>query len=138
MKVSQGQRAITAWVLTANILLYPLLTYLAAPTVMADSDGHWTLICTLNGLEAVNLENEKLRDGQPQNEDFCPALELFQLAGAAYHGTPLPSPTTTLYSLGTVVQAGVYRYHSAHFPIYASRAPPIIERLSGCRLAASA
>lgn len=124
MRFSRGTNAISVWVLTASILLYPLLTYLVSPTVATRSDGQWVVICTLNGLKAHYVETEYALDVEPAPDEHCPALQLVQLVSMSALPSPMLVPSATMSLLGSVEQPPFYRYRPPHVSVFPTRAPP--------------
>jgi len=118
------RRTITTWVLIAGVLLQPVLTYLATPLVAEDGKGHYVLLCTLNGLQEVYVDDLPSL-GEQSDDEHCPALKLLQLAGTAQPPAPLHAPAVTL-SLVAVVDIGYDDGHSPrHSTDYPIRAPPM-------------
>ena len=124
MRLSRSQNTVTAWVLTASILLYPLLSYLVTPAFLLETGGRWTVVCTLKGLEHVYVDGRYFTDSPSDSEEYCPALKLVQLAGSAYHTDPPRSPGAILYSWSLLPRTDEYQYRTAHVHIYSTRAPP--------------
>lgn len=118
-------RAITAWVLIAQILLQPLLAYWVTPHATQGADGQWVVICTLNGNQAVYLDFGADPDSAADDE-YCPALQLYQLAGSAQPARPLQIAAPVAYRIGPVDQSG-HHQHPAHPELgFSPRAPPIV------------
>lgn len=122
--ISRRQRAITAWVLIAGILLQPILTFLASPWFTEDGQGHLTVICTLEGLKEVYVDDSSPLTQQTDDE-YCPALELIQLVGSAHQVAPPVIAPLALYFVGLVDQTYDQEHHSLHYSAYSTRAPPI-------------
>jgi len=118
------RRTVTAWSLIAVFLLQPILTYLATPHLAEDSDGHYVLLCTLNGLQEVYV-GDLHSLGEQSDDEHCPALKLVQLAGSAQPATPPQTPEVTLYLVALAPIAAERPIHAHHFSLYPIRAPPI-------------
>ena len=121
VRLSRDQRTFTAWVLAVSILMYPLLTYLSTPLVKSHGNGEWTIVCTLQGEQAVFIDFDGDRaDGA----DSCPALKLLQLVTAGSLSAPPPVPFHKLLRLDSSDQTLAYHYRALHFSVFPSRAPP--------------
>ncbi|MGD2116795.1 MAG: hypothetical protein PVG66_00405 [Chromatiales bacterium] len=124
MNFSKQQHILTAWVLTASILLYPLLTYLATPTVKTSETGQLLVICTLQGEKQVYVDFGASPDGQASHDDFCPALELVKLAGYLYQPALPEPPIALFFSAGLLSNAALPNNPASFAVAYSSRAPP--------------
>ena len=119
------RNAIMAWVLIAGVLLQPVLTYLATPVLADDGKGHYALLCTLNGLQEVNVGDLQML-GEQSDEEHCPALKLIQLAGTAQTAAPLQAPAATLYLVALAPITADSVHYSSHTTLYPIRAPPMV------------
>ncbi|OOZ75137.1 hypothetical protein BOW49_01610 [Solemya velum gill symbiont] len=120
---SQSKQMATAWLLIGMIMLQPVITFLASPAFMNDSDGRMVVVCTLYGLEEIYVE-----DGMQKSEaesDYCPAVELMQISGSAYQPKPPMVAAALFYSIGSVDQTSTHEHHSLHYSAYQTRAPPV-------------
>lgn len=120
------RRAVTSWVLVIGVLLQPLLTYLVTPWLAEDARGHVVFMCTLKGLKAVQVENDRFDPDTENQEETCPALTLVQLAATARIATPLAIWSAPLYVVELVDITRDDQFQTQHFSFYSSRAPPLV------------
>ncbi len=125
----RGQHLVV-WLLVIGFLLQPILTYLATPVFGHDAEGVSVVICTLQGEKRVTLDLPSLAgtpdtSPAPLDLDHCPALKLFQIAGAAAVSAPALGPALMLLAVTVVDQTAVLPHHSLHFAAYSTRAPPV-------------
>ena len=125
MNFSKQQHAVTVWVLTASILLYPLLTYLATPTVKTSGTGQLLVVCTLNGQKQVYVDFGADTAGQADYDEYCPALELVKLAGSLYQPSLPQAPVALFYQTGVLAKAVKPEYPGRFSSAYSPRAPPL-------------
>lgn len=136
-------RAIGVWLMIAQFLLQPLLAYWVTPRVTGDGHGRWVVMCTLNGTRTryvdfgSALDSIRAPDSQPDatsapgqsadpENDYCPALKLYQLAGSAQIAQPPQAPPAMAYLVGLIDQSASHQHHVSLTPGYSSRAPPIV------------
>lgn len=112
----------TAWLLVAGILLQPVITYFATPWVALDSRGHYVLMCTLEGLKQVLVEDAAI---VTEDEAPCPALELIKLVGSAKPVAPFQLPPVVLRLVISATPERQQQPSSRTTTNYAIRAPPI-------------
>ena len=114
----------TAWLLILGILLQPLIAYLVTPWVSQDSRGHYVLLCTLNGLQEVYVDDQGGSEA-PADGESCPALKLFNLISSAKPVTPFQVPEVKLFSVTAPADRLERPILLRHSSVYAIRAPPI-------------
>ncbi len=124
-RVPRSLSHLFAWILIAGFLLQPVLTYLVTPVVGHDLGGQHVVVCTLNGSKIVTLDLAS--DAVPafDNSDHCPALKLFQMAGAVQLSQPVAPPFRVLFAAHATDQTSDRLHRSLRFSAYATRAPPI-------------
>lgn len=121
---------LVVWLLIAGFLLQPILTYLATPVFGHNAEGISVVVCTLQGEKRVTLDLPTL-SGAPDSShssldpDHCPALKLFQIAGAAVVSVPTPVPALILLAATVTDQTAAVSHHALHFAAYSTRAPPV-------------
>ena len=114
----------TAWSLVFSILLQPVIAYLATPAVAQDQRGHYVLLCTLKGLQEVYVEGGQ-ESVAAADEEYCPALKLFNLVSGAKTATAFQVPDPGLYTLAFPdirLERPVILHNPSVYPI---RAPPL-------------
>ncbi len=114
-----------AWVLIAGFLLQPVLTYLVTPVVSHDLGGQQVVVCTLNGSKVVTIDLASDVAPAFDNHDHCPALKLFQMAGAVQLAQPVVPPSRVLFAARAIDHTSDRLHRSVRFSAYATRAPPI-------------
>ncbi len=112
-----------AWLLVAGILLQPIINYLVTPWVSLDSRGHYVLMCTLDGLQQVLVEESGATPAE--DEAPCPALELIKLVGSAKPAASFELPSVAMRAVRTAAPATVNPPTNRTAANYAIRAPPI-------------
>ena len=112
------------WLLIATFLLQPILAYLVTPLVAQDANGQQVVICTLEGERVVDLALPLPTGGE--DVEHCPALQLYQIAGAAPLPAVLPSPATVLYVAENTAPLTLAETRSRSGSAYSSRAPPAV------------
>lgn len=123
--ISSRYQTSILWVLVACFLLQPLLAYLVTPMVSKDAKGVHVVICTLEGTKEVFVELPSI-DGQDNVElEDCPALKLYQVAGATQISLPQPVPVVSFFVVAVIDPTADHEHHSLHFSAYSSRAPPL-------------
>jgi hypothetical protein len=107
-----------------SILLQPVVAYLATPAVAQDQRGHYVLLCTLKGLQEVYIEGGQASVAAA-DEEYCPALKLFNLISGAKTATAFQVPDPGLYTLA-FPDARLDRPVILDKPsVYPIRAPPL-------------
>lgn len=117
----RARQGMVPWVLTVNILLYPLLTYLGTPSVQSHAHAQWVVVCTLQGEKAVQVD---FNSGSGQAPEACPALKLMHQLASANEVALCELPALVLHALIGQLVANRYSYLSPHVRTYPSRAPP--------------
>lgn len=113
-------------VLLAVFLLQPVATYLAAPWFDLNESGLVEATCTLNGSKFEQLDPESSLGKLLAEDDFCPALELVDLASSVLEMKLPEIASAHLYLIGLLDQTGQHQHHYLHYSAYSSRAPPFI------------
>ncbi len=103
-------------------LFQALLPMLLTPSVVQDADGNSTVICTLQGLQTLDLDGEH---SSTSANNPCPACTLSHASAA-----PLPTQQLTLSAAVYIASFQQPEHHPEHAstPAYfqaPSRAPPI-------------
>ena len=120
----QQWRSRTAWALIFSILLQPVIAYLATPSIAQDQRGHYVLLCTLKGLQEVYIEGGQA-PAASGDEEYCPALKLYNLISHAKTVTAFQIPDPRAYAVASL-DARFDRPASLHeSSVYPIRAPPI-------------
>lgn len=119
----RARKGMVPWMLTINILLYPLLTYLATPSVQSHAHGQWVVICTLEGNKAVQIDFETASDRAPET---CPALKLMHQLTGPDQVVPPGLPVLLLHALTGAPASQPYPYRPPHVRTYPPRAPPAV------------
>lgn len=114
--------ALIAWLLITGFLFQPILTYLTTPILVADRTGNTIVICTLKGLQTVNLDSPQAE--ALANEDLCPALSLLSYAHSAQISLPPTIPTTTAHTIARIVQRPELNHNREYFHAFLTRGPP--------------
>ena len=116
---------LTIYALLGIFLLQPVVTYLAAPWFDMSETGILEASCTLNGTNFENLPADSELAKLLAEDDFCPALELQDLASSVLEVTLPGLIHSKLYIVGLVDQTARHQHHFLHYSSYASRAPPV-------------
>ena len=122
-RINRRWRNGTAWLLVAGILLQPVITYLVTPWISLDSRGHYVLMCTLEGLQEVLVEDAG--GTAVTDEEACPALELFKLVGSARPSGNYQLPVVALRAVAITAPRSESQQSPEPTRAYAIRAPPI-------------
>jgi len=122
-RTNRRRRNGTAWLLVAGILLQPVITYLVTPWISLDSRGHYVLMCTLQGLQEVLVEDAG--GTAVTDEEPCPALELFKLVGSARPPGTFQLPAVALRAVTVTAPRSESQQSPEPTRAYAIRAPPI-------------
>lgn len=113
------------YVLLAIFLLQPVVTYLAAPWFDMSENGIVEASCTLNGTKFEPLSTDSDLAKLLAEDDFCPALELQDLASSVLEVALPKLIHSKLYIVGLVDQTAKHQHHFLHYSSYSSRAPPV-------------
>lgn len=109
--------------LVALVLVQSMAPALAQPRPVTEPGGHLVLLCTLQGLKAVWIAQERQEEPAAPDPRACPACLLVQLlsAGLPVTGTvsATVAPTGLRMPWPTVAVAAQIPYGTAHI-----RAPP--------------
>lgn len=112
------------WLLVGQFLLQPLLAYWVTPHVARDALGQWVVMCTLNGTQALYVDFGDHRDSDADDE-YCPALQLFQMAGSAQIPQPPQSPPAMAHLVGLLEQGSRPQHPVPPRLGFSPRAPPV-------------
>ncbi len=114
------------YALLSVFLLQPVVTYLAAPWFNVHENGIVEASCTLNGTKFEPLPADSELAKILAEDEFCPALELQDLASSVLELAAPDVLHSSLYVIGMVEQTAGHQHHSLHYSSYSSRAPPVI------------
>lgn len=110
--------------LLSVFLLQPVTTYLAAPWFDMHENGIVEASCTLNGTRFEPLPADSELAKLLAEDDFCPALELVDIASSVLEVAMPEVLHSSLYIVGLVDQTADDQHHFLHYSSYSSRAPP--------------
>jgi hypothetical protein len=128
---NRKQLQLTAYLLLLGFLFQPIMVYWASPWFDTNqTTGQTEIICTLKGERLQNIPADsplaELFAQINNNDDYCPVLQLVDMANTALTFSLPDYIATTSYMIGLLEQTAHHQHHSLHYSAYSSRAPPVL------------